>query len=98
MSNIFKLADEFWRKTTRLYSGPLITSHLYLLIGCAGCIWLKGILTSGLGDSMASMIGRRYDCHKWPGTSKTVEGFVAFIFFQLSGVFVLSKFGMAVKE
>ncbi|CAJ0753292.1 7133_t:CDS:2, partial [Entrophospora sp. SA101] len=40
-------------------------------------------------------IGRRYGCHKWPGTSKTVEGFVAFIFFQLLGVFVLSKFWMA---
>nr|CAG8597747.1 13776_t:CDS:2 [Entrophospora candida] len=71
---------------------------MYLVKGNSILANLSGILTSGLGDSMASMIGRRYDCHKWPGTSKTVEGFVAFIFFQLSGVFVLSKFGMAVKE
>jgi dolichol kinase len=23
-------------------SGPVILSHMYLLIGCAGCIWLDG--------------------------------------------------------
>ncbi|CAJ0832358.1 6679_t:CDS:10, partial [Entrophospora sp. SA101] len=85
-------------------SGPIITSHLYLLIGCAGCIWLKGLVEFNPCKSFGYIdvrpwrfyvIGRRYGCHKWPGTSKTVEGFVAFIFFQLLGVFVLSKFWMA---
>jgi len=23
-------------------SGPCILSHIYLLVGCAGCIWLDG--------------------------------------------------------
>ncbi|CAG8756104.1 24501_t:CDS:2, partial [Racocetra persica] len=67
-------------------SGPCILSHLYLLVGCAACIWMQGtsilanmsgILTLGLGDAMASIIGKRYGRRRWPGTSKTVEGTIA---------------------
>ncbi|CAG8551253.1 5604_t:CDS:2, partial [Dentiscutata heterogama] len=81
-------------------SGPCILSHLYLLVGCAACIWMQGtsilanisgILTLGLGDAMASIIGKRYGRRRWPGTSKTIEGSIAFIIFHLLGAFAVTR-------
>lgn len=70
-------------------SGPVILSHFYLLTGCAGTLWLEpgqgsivqqiGVLTLGVGDALASIVGRRYGRIRWPGSSKTVEGSVAFV-------------------
>ncbi|KAF9969826.1 hypothetical protein BGZ73_007635 [Actinomortierella ambigua] len=68
--------------------GPIILSHLYLLIGCATPVWLagqdvlaglSGIFALGFGDAMASIVGRRWGRHRWPGTVKTVEGTAAFV-------------------
>ncbi|KAF8983940.1 hypothetical protein BGZ46_009177 [Entomortierella lignicola] len=68
--------------------GPIILSHLYLLIGCATPVWLaeqhilaglSGIFALGVGDAMASIIGKRFGKHRWPGTIKTIEGTVAFV-------------------
>lgn len=68
--------------------GPIILSHLYLLMGCAAPVWLaehhilaglSGIFALGVGDAMASIVGKRFGRHRWPGTIKTVEGTVAFI-------------------
>ncbi|RGB31210.1 hypothetical protein C1646_709502 [Rhizophagus diaphanus] len=79
-------------------SGPCILSHIYLLIGCAGCIWLdgsfilanlSGIFTLGLGDSMASIIGKRYGRNRWPKSCKTIEGSIAFFVFLFIGAFIL---------
>ncbi|CAG8553797.1 4730_t:CDS:2 [Ambispora leptoticha] len=82
-------------------AGPAILSHIYLLVGCAGCVWLKGsskiaglsgILTLGLGDSMASIIGRKYGRRRWHGTSKTFEGTAAFIVLVLLGSVLIDIF------
>ncbi|KAF9951013.1 hypothetical protein BGZ70_001150 [Mortierella alpina] len=68
--------------------GPIILSHLYLLMGCAVPVWLaehhilaglSGIFALGVGDAMASIVGKRFGRHRWPGTTKTVEGTVAFV-------------------
>ncbi|KAF9955078.1 hypothetical protein BGZ72_004033 [Mortierella alpina] len=68
--------------------GPIILSHLYLLMGCAVPVWLaehhilaglSGIFALGVGDAMASIVGKRFGRHRWPGTIKTVEGTVAFV-------------------
>lgn len=68
-------------------SGPVILSHFYLLTGCAGPLWLEGdsiitqitgVLVLGVGDALASIVGRRYGKKKWWTGSKTVEGTVAF--------------------
>ncbi|KDN39447.1 hypothetical protein K437DRAFT_239479 [Tilletiaria anomala UBC 951] len=69
-------------------SGPVILSHFYLLSGCALPLWLEsstfvtrcsGTLVLGVGDALASVIGRRYGRLHWPFSSKTVEGSAAFI-------------------
>lgn len=68
-------------------SGPVILSHFYLLTGCAGGLWLEGrqinrftgVLVLGIGDSLASIIGKLWGRKRWPGTNKTVEGTIAFI-------------------
>ncbi|KAG6330838.1 hypothetical protein ID866_8254 [Astraeus odoratus] len=70
-------------------SGTAILSHFYLLAGCAGSVWLEGptqldqytgILALGVGDALASIVGKRFGKHRWfAGSPKTVEGSVAFV-------------------
>ncbi|CAG8493683.1 3837_t:CDS:2 [Paraglomus brasilianum] len=79
-------------------SGPCILSHLYLLVGCAACVWLQGnspiasmsgIITLGLGDAMASIIGKKFGKHRWSGTVKTIEGSLAFLIADLLGGYLV---------
>ncbi|GAA5929602.1 dolichol kinase [Sporobolomyces koalae] len=95
--------------------GPVILSHFYLLTGCAGGLWLEGkginrftgVLVLGIGDSLASIVGKLTGCVRWPGTSKTVEGTAAFVlsimvsacFLRLAGLvepFSLGRYFLAV--
>ncbi|KND93923.1 Dolichol kinase sec59 [Tolypocladium ophioglossoides CBS 100239] len=89
----------------RDFRGPVVISHIFLLIGCAIPLWLalaalprtgtgymagwevstrdasmvSGVICVGLGDSAASLIGRRYGHRKWLwGGGKSLEGSVAF--------------------
>jgi dolichol kinase len=89
----------------RDHRGPVIVSHIFLLIGCAIPLWLSlaavrrsgqtpwagwdveardvsmisGVICVGMGDSAASLIGRRYGRHKWYwGGGKSLEGSLAF--------------------
>lgn len=89
----------------RDHRGPVIVSHIFLLIGCAIPLWLSlaasprsgqnpwagwdvivpdismisGVVCVGMGDSAASLIGRRYGHHKWHwGGGKSLEGSLAF--------------------
>ncbi|KAI9512992.1 Fph type histidine kinase [Russula earlei] len=69
-------------------SGTAVLSHFYLLTGCAGAVWFEapsrlmlytGILTVGVGDAVASIVGKRVGRYKWsPTTPKTLEGSVGF--------------------
>lgn len=90
----------------RDHRGPVIVSHIFLLIGCAIPLWLSlaavgrsgqepwagwdvdardmsmlcGVICVGMGDSAASLIGRRYGRHKWYwGGGKSLEGSLAFV-------------------
>lgn len=84
-------------------SGPVILSHFYLLTGCAGPLWLEGhsrivqqtgVLVLGVGDSLASVVGRRYGRTYWPGgSSKTVEGSLAFVTSIMASAWLLRLVG-----
>ncbi|KAJ4829683.1 hypothetical protein Tsubulata_007479 [Turnera subulata] len=71
-------------------SDLLIVSHFSLLLGCALPIWMSsgyndrplapfaGILSLGIGDTMASMVGHKYGVLRWSKSGKkTIEGTAA---------------------
>ena len=76
-------------------SSKLILSHIYLLIGFSYPLWvsnfkefniaqMSGLITVGIGDSFASLIGSRYGKHKIPGCNKkSLEGSFALLFSQI---------------
>ncbi|KAI3626367.1 hypothetical protein CBS9595_001728 [Malassezia furfur] len=79
-------------------SGLVILSHLYLLSGCAAATWLEtrsalllqyGVVLLGVGDSCASLVGRRYGRLHWPRSAKTVEGSLAFFVSVVAAVLLL---------
>ncbi|XP_010425937.1 PREDICTED: dolichol kinase EVAN [Camelina sativa] len=83
-------------------SEHLIVSHFSLLLGCALPIWMSsgfndralspfaGILSLGIGDTMASMVGHKYGVLRWSKTGKkTVEGTAAGITSVMAVCFVL---------
>ncbi|KAL6499790.1 hypothetical protein OROGR_027700 [Orobanche gracilis] len=83
-------------------SDLLVVSHFSLLLGCAIPIWLSsgftdrpltpfaGILSLGIGDTMASMVGHKYGVLRWSKTGKkTVEGTAAGITSVLAACFIL---------
>ncbi|KAG6417644.1 hypothetical protein SASPL_119828 [Salvia splendens] len=83
-------------------SDLLVVSHFSLLLGCAIPIWLAsgftdrplapfaGILSLGIGDTMASMVGHKYGVLRWSKTGKkTIEGTAAGITSVLAACFVL---------
>ena len=69
--------------------GTIVLSHFYLLVGCAIPIWLvprsvenvlpasAGILSVGVGDAIAAVVGTFYGKTKWFDTKKSVEGTAA---------------------
>ncbi|XP_026686767.1 dolichol kinase [Diaphorina citri] len=70
---------------------------LYLLTGCSLPLWLSpgpldqadmlslsaGILSIGVGDCFASMVGFKYGKHKWKNSPKSIEGSAACFLSQL---------------
>ncbi|KAK4856523.1 hypothetical protein QYF36_018447 [Acer negundo] len=83
-------------------SDLLIVSHFSLLLGCAFPIWMSngfndrplapfaGILSLGIGDTMASMVGYKYGVLRWSKTGKkTVEGTAAGITSVLAACSIL---------
>ncbi|KAJ7220087.1 hypothetical protein GGX14DRAFT_585460 [Mycena pura] len=86
-------------------SGPAILSHFYLLTGSAGALWLEGpsrllqytgVLVLGIGDALASIVGKRHGRHVWsPATSKTLEGSAAFVTSVVASAWALRLCGFA---
>ncbi|KAF9223470.1 hypothetical protein BS17DRAFT_767327 [Gyrodon lividus] len=84
--------------------GTAILSHFYLLTGCAGSVWLEGpsrflqytgILALGVGDALASIVGKRIGRHRWSASSsKTVEGSSAFAISLVACAWVLRFLGL----
>lgn len=81
----FQKFNEFMERCRNdLDCGEMILSHFYLLIGCSLPFWLNpkmdiscfsGIISLGIGDSLASIGGKSFGKTTWHSkTSKTLEG------------------------
>jgi len=80
--------------------GALVLTNIYLLVGTFAPVWIashphltsnhlsiySGVLSVGIGDAVASVVGSMYGRTKWPGTFKTVEGTLASVAAQLAFV------------
>ncbi|KAI6165715.1 Fph type histidine kinase [Pisolithus thermaeus] len=76
-------------------SGTAILSHFYLLMGPSQLDQYTGILALGVGDAMASIIGKRIGRYRWfAGSPKTVEGSMAFVFSLVLCAWCLRLFGL----
>jgi len=91
-------------------TGKFVLTPLYLLLGCSLPIWLdflknssatkppissfSGILSVGIGDAAASVIGSKFGRHKVFGTKKSVEGFLASVVFQCFTIFIFQCFNL----
>ncbi|XP_011679974.1 dolichol kinase [Strongylocentrotus purpuratus] len=52
----------------------------------------SGVLSTGIGDTAASIIGSRYGTMRWPGSKKTIEGTLGAVVSQLIACVLLSIF------
>ena len=88
-------------------SGTVILTHIYLLFGFALPVWLfpfnrrlspcaflpySGVISLGIGDSFASLIGKRYGKLKIAGSSKTYVGMFACVISQFAAFLFLMVF------
>lgn len=85
---------------------------LYLLCGLSATLWLptesmrlfplmSGVLTIGIGDTTASIVGSKWGKHKWNGSHKSIEGTLACIIAQLIviiGFTIVGKFDLFVNN
>lgn len=75
--------------------GPMIVSHLFLLLGVGIPVMINfspaGIIMLGFGDSSASIVGRSIGRHKILGTSKTLEGSIAFVIASSLGFYIFTS-------
>lgn len=82
IKNLFKNFED--QKDT---DGKFTLSYIYLLLGISLPFWCNnvdglressyvGLITLGLGDSFASIVGSRFGYSKWPNSQKSIEGSV----------------------
>ncbi|CAD1785505.1 similar to Saccharomyces cerevisiae YMR013C SEC59 Dolichol kinase, catalyzes the terminal step in dolichyl monophosphate (Dol-P) biosynthesis [Maudiozyma barnettii] len=85
-SKLRSFADE------RDLKGPLIISYIYLILGIAFPLLVHnspvGLISLGIGDSLASIVGKKMGRYHWPQSNKTIEGTITFI----SSTFIVCKF------
>ncbi|CAI5758599.1 unnamed protein product [Candida verbasci] len=86
--------------------GPLNLSYIYLLVGVTipiiydfminkqnvTIIRYAGLVTLGVGDTLASIIGRRYGSIKWKGSDKSIQGTIAFISSSLVAFYLIDEY------
>ncbi|SMN21777.1 similar to Saccharomyces cerevisiae YMR013C SEC59 Dolichol kinase, catalyzes the terminal step in dolichyl monophosphate (Dol-P) biosynthesis [Maudiozyma saulgeensis] len=71
--------------------GPLIISYIYLILGISFPLLIYnspvGLISLGIGDSLASIVGKKMGRYHWPQSDKTIEGTIAFV----SSTFIICK-------
>ncbi|ODV78447.1 uncharacterized protein CANTADRAFT_52560 [Suhomyces tanzawaensis NRRL Y-17324] len=84
--------------------GPLNLSYIYLLVGISipivydytsgqlSLIRYMGLVGLGLGDALASVVGKRFGSIKWKGNDKSVQGSVAFVVVTFGSFVVIDTF------
>ena len=90
-------------------SGRLVLTNIYLLVGAAFPMWissdlnrinrlilLSGVISIGIGDSAASIVGSTFGRIRFPGSPKTLEGTLASILFQVIFIYFLSDLSWSV--
>ena len=94
---IGKRIDRIFKQfTDEKDSGLLTLTHIYLLVGFSLPIWIvnelksdlifaSGLITIGIGDTMASFVGYLFGRHRWQNSMKTYEGTIAAIISQIFG-------------
>ena len=89
-----KIDEYFVIFTDEKDQGFLILTNIYLLIGTFAPLWMapanasplllmSGVLSVGIGDAAASIVGSQYGRIKWPFSKKTIEGTLASIVSQV---------------
>lgn len=90
--------------------GPLNLSYIFLLAGVAAPLAYgyalgdvvnlrsyMGLVTLGLGDSLASIVGKRFGRIKWKGAERTLEGTITFMVVTFAS-FVVIDFYLLPEE
>lgn len=90
---------------TKDLHGPLNLSYIYLVLGVtlpivydyvinenATIVRYMGIIALGVGDSMASIIGRKWGNVKWKGSNKSVQGSIAFIVSSFAAFYAIDAY------
>lgn len=79
--------------------GPIAVSYIYLSLGVLLPLLLfdsiSGLIVLGLGDSFASLIGKRCGLLCWSGSTKTMEGTAAFVAATTLGIWYYQKLSLA---
>ena len=84
--------------------GMFTLSYIYLMIGVSLPFWINnvngskessyiGLITLGLGDSIASLVGSKFGKTKWPGSNKSFEGSIAMALSILGGYAIFDFVG-----
>lgn len=82
--------------------GTYVFSYVYLVLGVALPLWfnncenrgssLIGLVCLGLGDSLASLLGKAIGVLYWPEGSKTIEGSFVFCLSTVAGLCFYQKY------
>ena len=87
--------------------GDLVLTNIYLLAGVSLPLWISvspindnpatlmsGVLSIGIGDAFASIVGSKWGQHCLLNTKKTFEGLLASILSQIVFIKLLELFGL----
>ena len=91
--------------------GDLVLTNIYLLAGVSLPLWLSaslmkdnavtllsGVLSIGIGDAFASIIGSKIGRYRLMNSEKTLEGLVASILSQIAFIKLLEVFNLILVE